>query len=308
MKSTYDVSATAKINMYLKVCGSIPNGYHQLDTLMQEVSLSDRLVITIDDEREYSIVTVCENSPRPIPNNKNLCYKAAVRFFSVLKRKKKIVKLPFVKIELTKNIPSEAGLGGGSSDAASVILALQDFYNEPFSQAELNKIAADTGADTPFFLYGGSCVCEGIGDVVSPVSSIADLPLILIKPAKGVSTPKCFAGFDASGSNHYDKKAYAALKADLASDEIPAGESFRAHRELFVNDLEEFAAKEVPDIKIAEDLLEREGAEFAMMSGSGSCVFGVFESVEKRDLAFDKISSDSIISDKKMKVYSCETV
>ena len=116
------------------------------------------------------------------------------------------------------------------------------------------------------------------------------------------------SGFDASGSKHYDKKAYAALKADLASDEIPAGESFRAHRELFVNDLEEFAAKEVPDIKIAEELLEREGAEFAMMSGSGSCVFGVFESVEKRDLAFDKISSDSIISDKKMKVYSCETV
>ena len=308
MKSTYDVSATAKINMYLKVCGSIPNGYHQLDTLMQEVSLSDQLIITIDDDREHSILTVCENSPRPIPNNKNLCYKAAMRFFSVLKKKKKIVKLPFVKIELSKNIPSEAGLGGGSSDAASVILALQDYFGEPFTQEELNTIAGDTGADTAFFLYGGSCVCEGKGDKVSPVSSFADLPLILIKPAKGVSTPKCFAGFDASGSKNYDKKVYDALKADLASDDISASETFGKYRELFVNDLEEFAVKEVPDIKIAEEILEREGADFAMMSGSGSCVFGIFSSTEKRDLAYDKISSDKVISDKKMKVYSCETV
>ena len=305
MASTYDISAGAKLNLYLKVCGSMPNGYHMLNTLMQEISLCDDISITIDDDRKHAIETECVNCA-PIPNEKNLCYKAAVRFFSALK-KKGITRLPFVSIKMKKSIPSEAGLGGGSSDAAAVILALNDHFEEPFSVEELNTIAANTGADTPFFLYGGTCFCEGIGEVITPAPSLSEIPLILIKPASGVSTPRCFAAFDERGVTSFDPKAYEVLKNEILSGK-PVGEIFRSYRDLFTNDLEVFAKENVSDIELAERLLDEAGAGFSMMSGSGSCVFGVFDDIEKRDLAYGKILESDIVSSHKMMVYSCESV
>lgn len=306
MANTYEVSATAKINLYLRVCGNLPNSnYHRLHMLMQEITLCDDVEVFVDDEGEHDIIAECIGCD-PIPNNKNLCYKAAVRFFSALKKRGTVRKLPFVKITIKKNIPSEAGIGGGSSDAAAVILCLAEHYGNPFSVEELNEIAANTGADTPFFLYGGACVCEGFGEVVTPIESLSDLPLILIKPKDGVSTPQCFSSFDSKHKPTLDESLYDGFKAELAASDSPI-EVIRNHKELMVNDLQEPAEEFVPDIRTARELLEHNGALFAAMSGSGSCVFGVFEDKEKRDLAFAKISEDKTVSDKDYKLFKCET-
>ena len=305
MANTYEISATAKINLYLRVCGDLPNSYHRLNTLMQEVTLCDDVEVLVDDDKEHEIIAECVGCD-PIPNEKNLCYKAAVRFFSALKKRGIVSKLPFVKIKVKKNIPSEAGIGGGSSDAAAVILSLAEHYDNPFSVEELNEIAANTGADTPFFLYGGACVCEGFGEVITQINSLSDLPLILIKPKEGVSTPQCFKAFDEKHTPLKDQSEYDKFKAELAGSASPL-EVIRNHRELMVNDLQEPAEEFVPDIKTARELLEANGAVYAAMSGSGSCVFGIFESEEKRDLAYDKISKDSIVSEKDYKLFKCET-
>jgi len=306
MSETYEISATAKINLYLRVCGTLSNGYHKLNTLMQEISLCDNVTVTVDDKRDHGILAITKGC-KPIPNDKNLCYKAASKFFSALKKKEGITDLPFVEITIEKNIPSEAGIGGGSSDAAAVILSLSEHYDNPFSVEELNEIAAKTGADTPFFLYGGTCVCEGFGEIITKIGSLSGIPLILIKPKEGVSTPMCFASFDEQSSGDLDTSAYDDFKTALSGSETPVS-IIQKNKDLLVNDLQIPAENFVPDIRSARELLEKNGAEFAAMSGSGSCVFGIYETPEKRDLAFDKISSDSITSKKGFKLFKCETV
>ena len=305
MSDIYEISAPAKINMYLRVCGTLPNGYHCLNTLMHEISLCDKVTVEVDDSRPHDIRATALGC-KPIPNNKNLCYKAAIRFFSALRRRGDFRTLPFVNITIEKNIPSEAGIGGGSSDAAAVILALSEHFDNPFSDKELNSIAANTGADTPFFLYGGASVCEGIGEIITKIEPLSDLPLILIKPVEGVSTPMCFSVFDEQEENDYDEKAYDELKNELAKSDDPI-EVLRKYRELIRNDLQAPAERFVPDIRTARELLEESGAMFAAMSGSGSCVFGVFENKEKRDLAYDKLSNNDTVKKEEYMLYCCET-
>lgn len=305
MSDIYEISAPAKINMYLRVCGTLPNGYHSLNTLMHEISLCDKVTVEVDDSKDHEIIATALGCT-PIPNNKNLCYKAAVRFFSALKKRGIVETLPFVNITIEKHIPSEAGIGGGSSDAAAVILALSEHYGNPFNDEELNVIAANTGADTPFFLYGGASVCEGFGEIITKIEPLSDLPLILIKPRDGVSTPMCFSAFDEQGDNDYDEKSYEELKIELSKSGEPM-EVLRRYEDLIVNDLQAPAERFVPDIKKARGLLEENGAIFAAMSGSGSCVFGVFENKEKRDLAYDKLSSDDTVKKEEYMLYCCET-
>ena len=308
MSGTYGISATAKINLYLRVCGTLPNGYHRLNTLMHEISLSDEVQVTVDDDREHEIVAVCRGG-KPIPNNKNLCYKAAVRFFSALKKSKGVKKLPYVEITIDKNIPSEAGIGGGSSDAAAVILSLAEHYGNPFTIEELNEIAAHTGADTPFFLYGGACVCEGFGEEITSIEPLTGLSLLLIKPKDGVSTPWCFSKYDddVDGRPTFDEKSYELFKKALYEADKPL-EVIKNIKELLVNDLSKYAEEKLPQIKEAREKLDELGAEFASMSGSGSCVFGIFEDEAKRDLAYDKISSDSDFMNKGFTLFKCETL
>ena len=131
--------------------------------------------------------------------------------------------------------------------------------------------------------------------------------MIVIKPKGGVSTPYCFHAYDAEGRRSYDEKTYAELLKELENTADPLSVMF-SKRELFVNDLEMFASREVPEVITAEKILDDHGSVFTSMSGSGSAVFGLFENKEKRDLAFAEISDLDVVKQKKMQVISCETV
>lgn len=308
MISNYEIQAPAKVNIYLKITGTLPNGYHRLNTIMQEISLCDTVTINIDDSKPHDIVASCNNMA-PIPNNKNLCYKAASRYLAAYRNKTGDTNFPYIEINVDKVIPSEAGLGGGSSDAAAVLLALDEYFNSPFTPEELNIVAGNTGADTPFFLYGGAAVCEGFGEIITPMNSISNISMILVKPTSGVSTPACFKAFDKKVQKEgidFDAAKYLKLRDEVSEAEDPK-EVLAKYRDLLVNDLQAPAANFVPEISEIQKILEESGAFFALMSGSGSAVFGLYYDDKKRDEAFDLIANNKFITDNKMKLFKCET-
>lgn len=258
--------AFAKINLTLDVVGKRPDGYHLLETVMQTVSLFDVVCV----EKADGIAVLCSDKKIPF-GEKNTCFKAAKIFFA------ETGVFGGAKITLEKNIPSEAGLGGGSSDAAEVIKLLDRLYNTSLEKAELERLAAKVGADAAFFVGGGTALCEGVGEKITPLPAFSGKPLLLVKPDFGVSTPEAYRLFDEKGgvSNH---------ATPLAAGALSGGASLIKY---LSNDLE--AAVENPEIeKIKAELLAL-GAEAALMTGSGSCVYGFFKSEDDTALAAKKL-------------------
>lgn len=310
MTHEYEVTAFAKINLFLRVCGTLPNGYHRLYTLMQEISLGDDVTVNIYDDREFDIGIICDRTDIEI--KKNLCYKAADRFYSKYAKhlREHGVEEPYklfgyTEIEVKKNTPSEAGLGGGSSDAAAVIKILQEHYNNPFTMDELVAMAVGIGADVPFFLYGGSAICEGVGEIVTPVEPLEGVPMILIKPAPGVSTPACFKAVDAEPIT-LDELAYKSQIENALNSSSSPIDKIISIKDILTNDLQKPAVVEVPQINDCIDSLYGSGAVFAMMSGSGSSSFGVYDSIDKRDAAIDILAEDTRLHG--CKIYPIESI
>lgn len=285
MISEYKEKACAKVNLILKCTGFMPNGYHRLFTVMRELGLSDELTVSIDDGK-CGDIRVRVPGRSDIDNKDNICYKAASRFFERLGKD-----IPDMDIKIEKQVPSEAGLGGGSSDAAAVLRILSKHCNEPLSKEELNAIAASTGADVPFFLEGGCALCEGAGEILTPIKSSPSIPALILRAPKGVSTPACYKAFDELGESSFDEERYKSL-----INKMDRGESLldiiREEKDLFVNDLERPAVNFVPQIADLTALLYDCGASFAMMSGSGSAVFGLFDDEEKALRGYEKALSD----------------
>ena len=283
---TYKTSASAKVNLFLRVCGRLPNGYHRLYTVMQEIDFSDELIVSIGGEGPSEIVVECEGRS-DIDPKKNLCYKAADRFYASLHNKLDAegssdgrYAFPRTVISLKKNIPSESGMGGGSSDAASVLII---------------QLAVNVGADVPFFLYGGTCLCERVGEEVTPIASLADLPILIVKPSAGVSTPECFKAIDSAELEEFDGEAYAEYISHLTEQkESPADKlgSFLSGGDLLVNDLQAPAVSAVPQIGKIIEALRDAGAPFAAMTGSGSAVFALFDDEKKAAEVSEAVSSD----------------
>lgn len=250
--------AYAKINLTLDVTSKRADGYHNLGTVMQSVTLCD----VIHAEKAEGIILECRDSKIPL-DEKNTCHRAAGLFF------KRTGILGGVRIVIEKNIPSEAGLGGGSSDAAATLLLLNELYDARLSYYDLEEIAALTGADVPFCIRGGAAVCRGIGEKMTGIGGLEKRHVLLVKPGFGISTPEAYAAFDKKGAESLSgtKKFLSALEG---------GENPYLY---LSNDLE--AAIENTDIaKIRMELSEL-GAEAAQMTGSGSCVFGLFEDLER---------------------------
>ena len=295
---SYEITANAKVNLFLKVNGTLPNGYHSLYTVMQEISCSDRITIKIDPSRKgFKIKCIGRDDIDP---KKNLCRKAADRFFSNLKKiKGRDFSVPYIEIELIKNIPSESGMGGGSSDAAAILIVLQEHYGQPFDEDKLLQIAVNVGADVPFFLYGGTGLCERVGEVVTPLSSFSGLGMLIAKPDAGVSTPECFAMIDREPALSYDQKAYSDYIETLkepSKDPSEKLERILAGKDLLVNDLESPAEKLVPEIEAVRKALEATGSPYCRMTGSGSAVFALFESIEDAARAKEKARTDPVLS------------
>ncbi len=254
------LKAPAKINLFLHVIGKRDDGYHDLMTYMQKLSLYDELQISLVDEHTDLIFT-CDDKNLPIGES-NLVVKAVRAFQRASERIKQLG----VTINLNKNIPIAAGLGGGSSDAGTTLLGLNELCGNEFSEQELINMATPLGADVPFFATRMSATyAEGIGEKLYPAESALKYMFVLVNPGFAVSTKKIFQNLLLT-----TKSQQSILTRPLRED------SFKFTLDYLHNDLEKVTCKVYPQLDKLKEKLKSLGALDAMMSGSGPTVFGVF--------------------------------
>ncbi len=254
------VLAPAKVNLYLRIVGRRPDGYHLLDSLMVPVDLCDEVVIEASSG-QLEIVVTCDDLTIP-SDETNLAYKAAALLCEETSTQSKI------SIYLRKRIPAGAGLGGGSSNAAAVLKSLNALLSLRLSEDRLCNIGARLGADVPFFIPCRSAKVAGIGEVLTSIPPLPFRWLVIIVPPFGVSTPWAYRRFDELPPM---KNPPTHGSSQWSSDRWPLPE-------FLVNDLERAVLPAYPQIGRIKDHLLRLGAEGALMSGSGSAVFAVFQS------------------------------
>ena len=253
------LSAPAKVNLSFKVKGRRADGFHEIETLMAPISIADRITIK-SGASDGPIQFSCDDPSLP-GGDDNLVVRAANLF------RERTAIATGVTIGLEKNIPHGAGLGGGSSDAASTLLGLNDLFEADLSEEELSKLAARLGSDVPFFLARSPAVCRGRGELVTPVSLNEKFDLLLLKPDFGVPTPW----------------AYGRWKESHELPEVDYSPQRRGDLE-FVNDLERpVFEKYVFLARLKSWLRQQPEVAVALMSGSGSTVFAVLRDGAKSD-------------------------
>lgn len=271
---TVTLLANAKINLYLEVVGKRPNGYHELRTVMQSISLADTLTVTRTEGEDIFLDT-----GGVLPGDaRNLAVRAARHFFAASKA-------PFgVHAVLKKRIPMAAGLGGGSADAAAMLRALNALDGDRFTASELAEIGAAVGADVPFCVQGGTCLCEGIGEIMTPVKNSLDLPLVVAIDGEGVSTPTAFGLLDTRHQNFQSLAADSGLPHLLTA--LENGDEIATVSALF-NRFEEVIEPQRPAVSSLKQTLLQKGAVAAQMSGSGPSVFALFQEEKQAERAVE---------------------
>ncbi len=246
------VRSYAKINWSLRITGRRADGYHDLETIFQLISLHDTMAF----DRADRMTLTCDDASIPLDQS-NLVLRAA-----------RALGNPPVKIELRKEIPAGGGLGGGSSNAATTLRALDEMFELHTPAPRLRELALALGSDVPFFLLGGTAYATGRGEVLTPLPPLGGVPLLLVLPEERVSTAEAF-GLISS----YSKPVG-----------IPRQTLF-ARPELLVNDFEEPVFASLPRLREHKNALLAAGALWAGMSGSGSTIAGAFETAAERDAA-----------------------
>jgi 4-diphosphocytidyl-2-C-methyl-D-erythritol kinase len=276
---TLSLKAPAKINLHLKIIGRREDGYHELETLMQKISLYDELNLTLS--AEPGVRLSCQGADLP-EDEGNIVVRAALLFLARTGNEE-----GGVDIILKKNIPLAAGLGGGSSDAAAVLNGLNELFATNCSLEELAGMGLKLGADVPLFVYDFPAAwATGIGEQLEPAVPISNYLVLLVNPGIAVSTRWAYADFSSatgkialtaegkafnlSGSSNSDN----GFKS--GSPPVPPGKRC-FHPDELRNDLESVTADRHPVIGVLKERLLAAGAVGAMMSGSGSTVFGLFD-------------------------------
>jgi 4-diphosphocytidyl-2-C-methyl-D-erythritol kinase len=246
----------AKINLGLRVTGKRPDGYHDIETIFYPVSLSDALEFVILPGRPEDEIVVTGLEIKTKPEN-NLVIKA-------LRRLRERHSFPVLKIHLHKAIPSGAGLGGGSSDAACMLKAINKYLRLNLSLQELKAIALDIGSDCPFFIEYVPSVATGRGEILKPLKAnfLEGYYIILLNPGISISTKEAYYNtFISSSDTNLEQLASLHLSK---------------WKKLIVNDFEDYAFKLYPVISEIKRSLYKSGAVYSSMSGSGSSVYGIF--------------------------------
>ena len=266
MTRQLQIKSYAKINWTLDVLFKRADGYHELRTILQTVSLHDRLRIT---ETSGPIEIVCNDSRVPC-DEMNLAYKAAAGLREATGTSKG------ARIEIEKNIPVAAGLGGGSSNAAVTLMALAKLWQVELDDREIIRLAAILGSDVPFFLIGGTALGIGRGEDVSPIEQIRSDHLLLVNPGFAVSTRDAYENLSRLTRSEASSRIPFTLRAARGIRELPLEAS---------NDLEEVVLGVHPEIAEVKRRLVSLGARHALMSGSGATVFGVFDNSQLTEQA-----------------------
>lgn len=254
------IPAPAKINLTLRILGKRPDGFHELESLMQMVGLADTLTI---DDADTLIFTCSEPA---LESEKNLVVRAARAILSRLESPQG------ARIHLEKTIPAQAGLGGGSSDAAAALLALNEFWELRLPQDELINIAASLGSDVPFFLDGPTAIARGRGERLESIFHNTICHLVIAKPTAGLPTPEVYARLNAPKLPHplseEQPETAAMLRAIAKKDpELIA--------QALVNDLEGPALSLLPELFPLREKMIEAGCLGVLLSGSGSAMLGI---------------------------------
>jgi 4-diphosphocytidyl-2-C-methyl-D-erythritol kinase len=261
---TFTLPAYAKINWTLYVLGKRTDGFHELRTILQTVTLHDRLTFTARDDNR--LVLTCDDATIPV-DERNLVLRAA----TALREKHKIRKGASVHLE--KRIPAEAGLGGGSSNAAVALLGLAHLWQLETGREELAQIGARLGADVPFFFTGGTALGTGLGTEIEPLPDVEAGHLLIIKPRAKVSTPEAYKALKRPALT----KETSDIILSISRAEAQIADSL--HEGLH-NDFEQAIYELYPEIARARASLIEQGARGALLAGSGASVFGIFENEE----------------------------
>ena len=265
------LKAYAKINLMLDILSRLENGYHDLYMIMQSVSLHD--VVTVEKTDTKDIKITCDVPSIPT-DEKNIAYKAAKAFFDYTKTDN-----PGITIDIKKNIPHAAGLAGGSTDGAAVIVALGKIFSLNLREKDIIAIGSKVGADVPFCALGGTMLAQYTGTVLSHLPDL-DLPyIIIVKPSQDVSTAEAYAAFDsAERVRHLDKNGM--LQAVLNGEKDKVYEKVGNVFEQFID---------VTERVLIKDIMRKFGAKSACMSGSGPSVFGIFEDKDKAEACLSEL-------------------
>lgn len=264
--------APAKVNLHLEVLRRRHDGYHEIETVLQAVQLFDTIEVALDEQwlgRPPEIAIEVVGPVRGVPADEtNLCWRAARLFCDQQRVSGRL------RLKLHKEIPTCAGLGGGSSDAAAVLVACDRLFDTRLDRADLEKMGAELGADVPFFVRGGTMLGRGIGTILTPLPTVHNCQFLIIKPALNLNTSEVYGRLNLGLTVQSPKASIAVIKPILARFPQKTWPGF--------NRLEDVVLSGQPGLqRLVLDL--RETAVVAMLSGSGSAVFGVFPA--DRDLA-----------------------
>ncbi len=273
--------ANAKINLYLDVVARRDNGYHDIVSIMQTVSLCDFVTVHYIPTSHLSIrLSASGNADMPT-DCRNLAWRAAELYLS------KIGQSGEVSITIEKHIPMAAGLAGGSADAAAVLRAMNRLCGNRLSTEELCALGAKLGADIPFCIVGGGALVSGIGEVLTEIAPMPETTLVVACMGEGVSTPWGYGKLDELHGNFAETKAEDA-RVDRIVDAMKCGKILDTCAD-FYNIFEEIVPSVQPYVNRIKQIMTEGGAVRAMMSGSGPSVFGVFADVEAAMAVTEKL-------------------
>lgn len=265
------VQAQAKINWALDILSRREDGYHKMDMLMQKIALSDEIRF---ETARWTTLTV--NGHLIANAGKNLIVRAANLLNEYMGEKRG------VRITLSKRIPVRAGLGGGSADCAAALMALNDLWGFKLPAKTLKKLALSLGADVPYCMENDFCRVRGIGEEVQTLENAPKIPLVVACVSPGLSTQAVFSNFDEAGDSPLN------VPMEKLCGRLTAGD-FRAADEISGNALERAAIRLLPAVADTMERMRACGSLYTRMSGSGSAVFGVFETADKAREAAQKI-------------------
>lgn len=277
MTTLYE-KAFAKVNLTLDVLDTRPDGYHNLKSVMQTISLCDDIQIDVDTHKPWSMT--CDKPQIPA-DERNLAWKAAVAFYDAFGQQP-----DGIEIRIRKNIPSEAGLGGGSSDAAAVLRALNRHYGDPFSVEKLAQIGARVGSDVPFCVMGGTVLVEGRGELLSPLPALPECWFVVCKPDFSCSTAVLYRKLD---------ECPIAVRPDhkQMDEGILSADLNRIARSVY-NVFDPVVAQEKPELIRIKNMFDDPNVLVCQMSGSGSAVFAILAGEESAVSLVERIQKQGI--------------
>jgi 4-diphosphocytidyl-2-C-methyl-D-erythritol kinase len=304
----------AKINLGLRIGAKREDGFHELRTVYQTIALYDLVRVDVSGGTGIEIRS---KHPQVPCDESNTCYRVAERVLRLLKARHKVV------ITIEKNLPVQGGLGGASSNAVAAMLALERVLKTPIAPEEKLRIAAEVGSDIPLFLLGGTILGAGRGEEVYGLADLPQIWCVVAIPRTAVSTPKAFAAWDerlneassaahkltANGKsdtlNEFHRSVFAALGSQNHTSSlsgVPAKKSRDRAEALLLdlvragieNDFERVVFPQYPELRDIKRALERQGAEYASLSGSGSAVYGLFPSEQAAERAAAQLQAEDM--------------